>query len=116
MYKHLLLVTALAVVLLIIYLMVAWSSNNYCIDKNSAFECGFDPLSSMRAPFSTRFFVLVVLFLIFDIEVSLLFPILSMFTMSITITTMSIFFGFLLILILGLFYEWSQGAIDWMTF
>lgn len=116
MYKHLILVIFVAILILIIYLLVAWSSSSYCLDKNSAFECGFDPLRSMRTPFSTRFFVLVVLFLIFDIEVSLLFPILGIFSSFTTITTITIFLGFLLILIIGLFYEWYQGAIDWISF
>nr|YP_010160573.1 NADH dehydrogenase subunit 3 [Grapsus albolineatus]QRH17761.1 NADH dehydrogenase subunit 3 [Grapsus albolineatus]UBD09495.1 NADH dehydrogenase subunit 3 [Grapsus albolineatus]UKS08544.1 NADH dehydrogenase subunit 3 [Grapsus albolineatus] len=82
-------------------------------EKNSPYECGFDPKGSARLPFSLRFFLIAVIFLIFDVEITLLLPIAS--TLNITnvfswITTTLIF---LIILLFGLYYEWYQGALNW---
>nr|YP_010735491.1 NADH dehydrogenase subunit 3 [Ambigolimax valentianus]WEI33082.1 NADH dehydrogenase subunit 3 [Ambigolimax valentianus] len=110
-----LLVLMISLLLLLVYIIISWTSTSYCSEKNSPFECGFDPLSGMRNPFSTRFFVLVVLFLIFDIEVSLLFPLLSMLSNFITFQMIFVLFSFLLLLLSGLLYEWYQGALDWVS-
>ena len=75
-------------------------------EKITAFECGFDPLSQSRSPFSTRFFLLVVLFLIFDVEVALLFPMLRIISFSSRTLEMAIaLFIFLGILLFGTFHE-----------
>lgn len=82
-------------------------------EKNSPYECGFDPKGSARLPFSLRFFLIAVIFLIFDVEITLLLPIAS--TLNLT-NMFSWFFTsliFLLILLFGLYYEWSQSALDW---
>nr|YP_009317881.1 NADH dehydrogenase subunit 3 [Orisarma neglectum]YP_009567685.1 NADH dehydrogenase subunit 3 [Orisarma dehaani]AOY41441.1 NADH dehydrogenase subunit 3 [Orisarma neglectum]QBB87172.1 NADH dehydrogenase subunit 3 [Orisarma dehaani] len=82
-------------------------------EKNSPYECGFDPKGSARLPFSLRFFLIAVIFLIFDVEITLLLPIAS--TLSLT-NIFSWFFTsivFLFILLLGLYYEWFQGALNW---
>nr|YP_009185807.1 NADH dehydrogenase subunit 3 [Callicerus obscurus]ALO70435.1 NADH deshydrogenase subunit 3 [Callicerus obscurus] len=82
-------------------------------EKNSPFECGFDPKSSARMPFSLQFFLIAVIFLIFDVEITLLIP----FIMIMKITSLKIYFltlsFFLLILLMGLFHEWNQGALKW---
>nr|QXT44381.1 NADH dehydrogenase subunit 3 [Apicotermes arquieri]QXT44498.1 NADH dehydrogenase subunit 3 [Apicotermes arquieri] len=82
-------------------------------EKSSPFECGFDPKNSARLPFSSRFFLIAVIFMIFDVEIALLLP------MPITMTTsnmnswMLITSVFLLILIIGLYHEWNQGSLEW---
>merc|ERR1712055_1004572 len=74
-------------------------------EKNSPFECGFDPKGTARLPFSLRFFLIAVIFLIFDVEITLLLPLASIVEIcniyAWTITGLV----FLLILLLGLYHE-----------
>nr|YP_009562022.1 NADH dehydrogenase subunit 3 [Stenocatantops splendens]YP_009988392.1 NADH dehydrogenase subunit 3 [Stenocatantops mistshenkoi]QAU54112.1 NADH dehydrogenase subunit 3 [Stenocatantops splendens]QID03817.1 NADH dehydrogenase subunit 3 [Stenocatantops splendens]QNM39691.1 NADH dehydrogenase subunit 3 [Stenocatantops mistshenkoi]QON98875.1 NADH dehydrogenase subunit 3 [Stenocatantops splendens] len=82
-------------------------------EKSSPFECGFDPKSSARMPFSLRFFLIAVIFLIFDVEIALILPIvIIMKTSNILIWTMSSML-FIMILLGGLYHEWNQGALKW---
>merc|ERR1712243_301640 len=74
-------------------------------EKASPFECGFDPLGSARIPFSLRFFLLAVIFLVFDIEIVLLMPLpLALAQGQILAPTLGAIL-FLLILIIGLVHE-----------
>nr|APB92059.1 NADH dehydrogenase subunit 3 [Montfortula punctata] len=84
------------------------------LEKSSPFECGFDPLGSARIPFSMRFFLLAVVFLIFDVEIALFFPVvLAMITFTGPfLFIMSFFFG--IILLFGLYYEWKEGSLNWI--
>nr|AFY64342.1 NADH dehydrogenase subunit 3 [Limulus polyphemus] len=79
-------------------------------EKSSPYECGFNPFSSSRIPFSLRFFLISIIFLIFDVEIALLLPIPLTTSLKNSMITLSIF---LMILILGLFHEWNQGALEW---
>nr|ASA69168.1 NADH dehydrogenase subunit 3 [Clavigralla tomentosicollis] len=82
-------------------------------EKMSPFECGFDPKSSARTPFSLQFFLIAILFLIFDIEIAIILPmVITMKTSNIMswALTMSIF---IMILILGLYFEWKNGMLEW---
>nr|YP_009364881.1 NADH dehydrogenase subunit 3 [Aiolopus thalassinus]ARJ31503.1 NADH dehydrogenase subunit 3 [Aiolopus thalassinus] len=84
-------------------------------EKSSPFECGFDPKSSARMPFSLQFFLIAVIFLIFDVEIALILPIvIIMKTSNIMMWIMSTTF-FILILLMGLYYEWKQGALNWAS-
>nr|YP_010265205.1 NADH dehydrogenase subunit 3 [Allodia zaitzevi]UIP57076.1 NADH dehydrogenase subunit 3 [Allodia zaitzevi] len=84
-------------------------------EKCSPFECGFDPKSSSRIPFSLRFFLITIIFLIFDVEIVLLMPVIVIMKMSnLMIWTYSSIF-FLIILLIGLYHEWSQGALEWSS-
>nr|YP_011004569.1 NADH dehydrogenase subunit 3 [Pyrocoelia pectoralis]WPT27224.1 NADH dehydrogenase subunit 3 [Pyrocoelia pectoralis] len=82
-------------------------------EKNSPFECGFDPKSSPRIPFSLQFFLIAVIFLIFDIEIALLLPLILTMKISNPFSFIFIVFFFIMILIMGLIHEWKQGALDW---
>nr|URX54259.1 NADH dehydrogenase subunit 3 [Neotermes sp. 7 AB-2022a]URX54272.1 NADH dehydrogenase subunit 3 [Neotermes sp. 7 AB-2022a]URX54285.1 NADH dehydrogenase subunit 3 [Neotermes sp. 7 AB-2022a] len=82
-------------------------------EKSSPFECGFDPKSSARLPFSLRFFLIAVIFLIFDVEIALLLPMTIVMTTSSMESWMTISSAFLLILIIGLYHEWNQGSLEW---
>lgn len=81
-------------------------------DDRVPFECGFDPKRSARIPFSLRFFLLAVIFLIFDVEVSLLFPLCYAMLLRVKFKVLTSFFLFLSIILIGLFLEWKEGALD----
>nr|YP_010946693.1 NADH dehydrogenase subunit 3 [Malaccina sinica]WGO57411.1 NADH dehydrogenase subunit 3 [Malaccina sinica] len=82
-------------------------------EKSSPFECGFDPKSSARLPFSLRFFMIAVIFLIFDVEIALLLPMTITISTSKISTWTTISLMFLLILLGGLYHEWNQGSLEW---
>nr|AXS65796.1 NADH dehydrogenase subunit 3 [Curculionoidea sp. 10 KM-2017] len=82
-------------------------------EKNSPFECGFDPFNSARLPFSMQFFLIAVIFLIFDIEITLIIPMIYIFKISKLSNFFFTLLFFILILIIGLFHEWFQGALNW---
>nr|YP_009935550.1 NADH dehydrogenase subunit 3 [Prosopocoilus astacoides]QNS37129.1 NADH dehydrogenase subunit 3 [Prosopocoilus astacoides]UTM10020.1 NADH dehydrogenase subunit 3 [Prosopocoilus astacoides castaneus] len=82
-------------------------------EKSSPFECGFDPKSSSRLPFSLQFFLIAVIFLIFDVEIALLIPLISIIKISKISLFIAISSFFIIILLSGLFHEWNQGALEW---
>nr|ASM82598.1 NADH dehydrogenase subunit 3 [Agnetina aequalis] len=82
-------------------------------EKSSPFECGFDPKSSSRLPFSLRFFLIAVIFLIFDVEIALLLPMILILPASNLMHWFMVSTFFLVILLVGLFHEWNQGALEW---
>nr|QNG56333.1 NADH dehydrogenase subunit 3 [Thesaurus zaitsevi]QNG56346.1 NADH dehydrogenase subunit 3 [Thesaurus zaitsevi] len=82
-------------------------------EKSSPFECGFDPKSSARLPFSLQFFLIAVIFLIFDVEITLLFPMIILMKMSNIMYMYMIFTFFIFILLMGIYHEWNQGALNW---
>nr|YP_009332043.1 NADH dehydrogenase subunit 3 [Tamias rufus]YP_009332056.1 NADH dehydrogenase subunit 3 [Tamias canipes]YP_009332069.1 NADH dehydrogenase subunit 3 [Tamias dorsalis]YP_009332082.1 NADH dehydrogenase subunit 3 [Tamias cinereicollis]YP_009332108.1 NADH dehydrogenase subunit 3 [Tamias umbrinus]APH07885.1 NADH dehydrogenase subunit 3 [Tamias quadrivittatus]APH07755.1 NADH dehydrogenase subunit 3 [Tamias rufus]APH07768.1 NADH dehydrogenase subunit 3 [Tamias canipes]APH07781.1 NADH dehydrogenas len=86
---------------------------NIYSEKASPYECGFDPMGSARLPFSMKFFLVAITFLLFDLEIALLLPlpwasqtnnIKLMLTMALIL---------ILILTLGLAYEWTQKGLEW---
>nr|WES13240.1 NADH dehydrogenase subunit 3 [Fenusa (Kaliofenusa) sp. 1 GYN-2022b] len=87
----------------------------YDREKTTPFECGFDPKENSRLPFSLRFFLITVIFLIFDVEITLMLPmILIMSTSNFKIWLMvSLYFNF--ILLVGIYYEWKLGALNWLN-
>nr|QPN54169.1 NADH dehydrogenase subunit 3 [Maladera orientalis] len=82
-------------------------------EKASPFECGFDPKSSSRLPFSLHFFLIAVIFLIFDVEITLLIPMILTIKISNLINYSLVMSFFILILLIGLYHEWNQGALNW---
>nr|YP_009255552.1 NADH dehydrogenase subunit 3 [Creontiades dilutus]AND82404.1 NADH dehydrogenase subunit 3 [Creontiades dilutus] len=107
-----LLTMSLSIIIMILCIMISKKS---IIDreKMSPFECGFDPKSSSRMPFSSQFFLIAVLFLIFDIEIVIILP--MIFTLK-TSSMMNWFMTsstFIIILLLGLYHEWKNGILEW---
>nr|YP_009490346.1 NADH dehydrogenase subunit 3 [Reticunassa hiradoensis]AWH61684.1 NADH dehydrogenase subunit 3 [Reticunassa hiradoensis] len=108
--------SVIALILSVVVMGLGWMLAKRAIsdrEKNSPFECGFDPIKSARLPFSMRFFLLAIIFLIFDVEIVLLFPVLASMSGSFSLPLMIGMFIFLMILILGLFHEWNEGSLDW---
>lgn len=81
-------------------------------EKVSIYECGFNPINLPGKPFSIRFFLIGVLFLIFDLEITYLFP-WSIASNIINLTGQFIIILFIIILVLGLIYEWTKGGLEW---
>nr|YP_009059604.1 NADH dehydrogenase subunit 3 [Brycon orbignyanus]AIN79133.1 NADH dehydrogenase subunit 3 [Brycon orbignyanus]ARS00868.1 NADH dehydrogenase subunit 3 [Brycon orbignyanus] len=82
-------------------------------EKLSPYECGFDPLGSARLPFSLRFFLVAILFLLFDLEIALILPLpwgTQLPNPSLTFFWVA---TILILLTLGLIYEWLQGGLEW---
>nr|APT36815.1 NADH dehydrogenase subunit 3 [Ploceus rubiginosus] len=82
-------------------------------EKLSPYECGFDPLGSARLPFSIRFFLVAILFLLFDLEIALLLPLPWATQLQSPTTTLTWASLLILLLTLGLVYEWIQGGLEW---
>nr|UPL65965.1 NADH dehydrogenase subunit 3 [Hyalopeplus sp.] len=82
-------------------------------EKMSPFECGFDPKSSSRMPFSSQFFLIAVLFLIFDIEIVIILPMINCIKMSKMTSWFMASISFLVVLLLGLYHEWNNGVLEW---
>uniref|UniRef100_A0AAU8HNR1 NADH-ubiquinone oxidoreductase chain 3 n=1 Tax=Rhinella tacana TaxID=2826103 RepID=A0AAU8HNR1_9NEOB len=82
-------------------------------EKLSPYECGFDPLGSARLPYSMRFFLVAILFLLFDLEIALLLP--TPWATQLPHPTFSIIWAsvILIFLTLGFIYEWLQGGLEW---
>nr|AFO66919.1 NADH dehydrogenase subunit III [Myrmecocichla aethiops] len=83
------------------------------LEKLSPYECGFDPLGSARLPFSIRFFLVAILFLLFDLEIALLLPLPWATQLQSPTTTLIWASTLILLLTLGLMYEWTQGGLEW---
>lgn len=82
------------------------------LEKFSTYECGFTPLSNARARFDIKFYVVAILFIIFDIEIAFLFPSVTVFNYLTGFELIVIIF-FLFILTIGFIYEWASGALRW---
>ena len=80
--------------------------------KLSPYECGFDPFEDARIPFDVRYYLVAILFIIFDLEIAFLFPwAVSLNKIGIAgVIAMAIF---LLVLVIGFIYEWKKGALEW---
>ncbi len=81
-------------------------------EKLSAYECGFEPFDDARRRFDVRFYLVAILFIIFDLEVAFLFP------WAVTLGDIGVFgflsmMGFLAVLTVGFIYEWNKGALEW---
>lgn len=82
------------------------------VEKNSPYECGFEPFGDARGRFDVRFYLVAILFIIFDLEVAFLFP------WAVSLDTIGVdgfwsMMAFLGVLTVGFVYEWRKGALEW---
>nr|YP_009755377.1 NADH dehydrogenase subunit 3 [Girella melanichthys]AQN67676.1 NADH dehydrogenase subunit 3 [Girella leonina]QIP53854.1 NADH dehydrogenase subunit 3 [Girella melanichthys] len=103
--------TTLSIILAIVSFWLPQMSPDY--EKLSPYECGFDPLGTARLPFSLRFFLVAILFLLFDLEIALLLPLPWGDQLPSPLTTFLWATTILVLLTLGLVYEWHQGGLEW---
>ena len=113
-YLTIIIFLAIALILSLGFLILnfAFSPKNPDPEKLSAYECGFEPFNDSRMEFDIRFYLVAILFIIFDLEIAFLFPwAISLGKIGIFgFTSMMIF---LFILTVGFIYEWKKGALDW---
>nr|WJK72299.1 NADH dehydrogenase subunit 3 [Crocothemis servilia servilia] len=109
--------TMLIIITNIVMLISVVLSKKSIIDreKSSPFECGFDPFNKSRIPFSLRFFLIAVIFLIFDVEIAILLPMIESLKTSSMDSWSLVSVIFIVILLVGLYHEWNQGALEWSS-
>nr|YP_010937776.1 NADH dehydrogenase subunit 3 [Ossuaria sichuanensis]WKW96223.1 NADH dehydrogenase subunit 3 [Ossuaria sichuanensis] len=106
--------TVLMINLIIISLIILITKKTIIdMQKSTPFECGFNPITYKRLPFSTHFFLIAVIFLIFDIEIIIILPMILTMSSSHLMSWMMTSSLFVVILILGLFHEWMNGMLNW---
>ncbi len=110
-FYYLLLVLLLSFALVFISILLV--SRNYDIEKNSAYECGFHPFEDTRSKFDVRFYLVAILFIVFDLEVAFLFPWVLTFNRFTGLFEYYAVMLFLAVLLVGFYYEWQKGALDW---
>jgi NADH:ubiquinone oxidoreductase subunit 3 (subunit A) len=110
-FYYLLLVLLLSFALILISILIV--SRNYDIEKNSAYECGFHPFEDTRSKFDVRFYLVAILFIVFDLEVAFLFPWVLSFNRFSGLFEYYAVVVFLAVLLVGFYYEWQKGALDW---
>ncbi len=113
-YEAVLLLIAIAGTLAFIFVMVSRyvGPRNANAIKTSTYECGLDPIGSARQRFSVKFYLVAMLFILFDIEVAFLYPWARLFRELglFGLIEMAIF---VFILVIGLMYAWRKGALEW---
>lgn len=104
----------LAAGLSLIFVLICYvvSSNQWDVEKITSYECGFDPFSDTREPFEIKFYLIAILFIIFDVEVIFFFP-WVIAQQELLFSGYYVMYIFYIILILGFFYEFKKGSLDW---
>lgn len=87
-------------------------THNQYKEKITPYECGFEPIGARPSKFNVRFYIIAILFVIFDLEITFMFP------WAVSLSEIGVFgyismMIFLSILIIGFIYEWRKGALDW---
>lgn len=113
-YTEILIFLTIALLLSFIIFLLSFiiTPQKYDYEKISAYECGFNPFDDARITFDIRFYLVAILFLIFDLEVIFLFPWVLVLN-KLPLFGFWIMILFLLILTIGFIYEWKKGALEW---
>lgn len=105
-------VASFILVCLLLLVSFILSSGKPDVEKISPYECGFEPFNDSRITFDVHFYIVAILFMIFDLEIAYIFPwAVSFYSLSYVGLYNMLFF--LTILTLGFVYEWQRGALDW---
>nr|AIG23208.1 NADH dehydrogenase subunit 3 [Marmosa murina] len=98
----------------VVIIFAFWLPQLYLyLEKSSPYECGFDPLGSARLPFSLKFFLVAITFLLFDLEIALLLPLPWAIQLSNPLIVMILSHCLIILLTAGLAYEWVQKGLEW---
>nr|YP_009775990.1 NADH dehydrogenase subunit 3 [Paraahimia luodianensis]QJA16300.1 NADH dehydrogenase subunit 3 [Paraahimia luodianensis] len=111
-FKHLIIILMLMMIIIVMMMLLS-KKTILDLQKSTPFECGFNPMSNKRLPFSTHFFLIAIIFLIFDIEIIIIMPMtltLKSTFIKMWMTTATIF---IIILVVGLYHEWNNGMLKW---
>ncbi len=113
-YLPILIFILFAIAICVVFVASAFIVGNQNPDpeKNTPFECGFDVFEDTRVNFDVRFYLVAILFIIFDLEIAFLFP------WAVSLGNIGLFgfwsmMFFLLVLTFGFIYEWKKGALEW---
>nr|AKM70202.1 NADH dehydrogenase subunit 3 [Chaetosiphella stipae] len=99
--------------MLIFILMFISMKMKFNFNKSAPFECGFDPFNKARIPFSLNFYLIAIIFLIFDIEISIILPMILNFKISNMLYFNIMFTMFFMFMIFTIMYEWKFGSLNW---
>ena len=116
LYEYLPILIFLALALLFASVMLSagfvFGGSNPDDEKNSPYECGFEPIEDSRMKFDVRFYLVAILFIIFDLEIAFLFP-WAVVLDHIGLEGYLAMAIFIFILLVGFIYEWKKGALEW---
>jgi len=103
---------ALIIGLVLLSLGLVLGNGGKDAEKLSSYECGFEPFENSRIKFDVRYYLVAILFIIFDLEIAFLFP------WAVSLDSIGVFgivaMGiFLAVLVVGFIYEWKKGALEW---
>lgn len=82
-------------------------------EKMSSYECGFNPFEDIRSKFEVRYFMVALLFIIFDLEIALLLPLVVFVLNDLNFLVFLVLIVLLLLLFGAFFFEWTKGALEW---
>nr|QLY89545.1 NADH dehydrogenase subunit 3 [Polycentropus flavomaculatus] len=110
------------IMLIMCLLIMMMTMMNFLISKNvkikfnkiSPFECGFNNITKSQFPFSLNFYLMTILFLMFDIEITIILPFYILFQVCKMKIFMLMFYYFIYLMLLSLFYEWKQNILNWL--
>nr|AXR86018.1 NADH dehydrogenase subunit 3 [Gonatocerus sp. ZCS-2018] len=109
-----LLMMFILIVFIMLFMNLLLSKKNFKFyEMMSSFECGFETQSNNRLPFSLQFYLIAIVFIIFDIEIALILPMIKLMNFNNLFLFINMIFIFL-ILIIGLLIEWFEGSLNWM--
>nr|AKM70072.1 NADH dehydrogenase subunit 3 [Myzus persicae] len=106
--------TMLIIMMMLFMIMILINMKmKFNYNKSAPFECGFDPFNKSRIPFSLNFYLIAIIFLIFDIEISIILPMIMNFKISNMLYFNLMFSMFFMFMIITIFYEWKFGSLNW---